>query len=308
MRRRFTIQFTIMISFLMVLVIACGSIIFYNYSKTSKAFMEDLESDIQGNIEIILNNIESYFVPAKISTQFIAWFSKRDNTALDSADDIIFQSLKLLDLYPQIAGFYNGDADGNFLAINRVTHPATYPYTKDKKLPANAMYSVRTINRNSGIITEFHKFLDQNGRTIAVQERPRANEYFDPRTRPWYVGAEKTLNSFWSDPYIFKLSRNIGITAATPVIHRKNDVRIVISADITLNVISDLMEKHKIGKTGITFILNEDGGVVGYPGRSLHETRCTYWNGSCFRHRSLSERVRRKFEKSKQWCSPDRDL
>ncbi len=266
MSKRFTIQITIMVSFLMVLIIACGSIIYYNYAKTSHAFMEDLEADIQDNTQIIVNNIENYLLPAKISTQFLAWFSKRDNTVLDSSDDLVFQSLKLLDLYPQISGLFNGDQEGNLLAIRRVVHPDTYPYSKDRKLPANAAYRIRTINRSAGVITEFQKFLDADGRTVAVQERPRASEYFDPRKRPWYAEASKAKANIWSNPYQFQLSNTVGITTATPVFDHVNGVRIVMSADITLDVISKLMASNKIGKTGRTFILDINGEIVGYSG------------------------------------------
>lgn len=265
MKKRFTIQITIMVSFLMVLIIACGSIIYYNFSKTSQAFMDDLETDIHGNTEIIVNNIQAYLLPAKISTQFLAWFSKRDNTVLDSSEDVVFQSIKLLNLYPQIAGFFNGDSEGNFLAIRRVTHPTTYTYNENRKLPPNAAFSIRTINRSVGVITEFQKFVDSEGRTVAVEERPRSDDYFDPRKRPWYLAAETYQRSVWSDPYQFKLSHTIGITAATPVLNQDKGVRLVMSADMTLDVISDLMKDNKIGKTGRTFILDENGGVVGYP-------------------------------------------
>ncbi len=268
MKQKFSIQVTILISFLTVLMIACGSIIYYNYFKTSESFMEDLEADIDRATQTIVSNTESYLLPAKISTQFIAWFSKNENNVLDSADDITLQATKLLDLYPQIAGFYNGDAQGNFLAIKRVDAGTTYPYGEKRPLPKNARYEVRIINRNTGIATEFRKYLDKDARVVALQERPRASEYFDARHRPWYRGAEETKGPYWSDPYIFLLSQKVGITASTPVLSKIGKTKLVISADITMHAISELMTRHKIGKTGITFIINQKGELVGYPGLS----------------------------------------
>ncbi len=266
MKKHFSIQVTILVSFLLVLIIACGSIIFYNYSKTSDSFMAELEEDINQSKKTIILNTESYLTPAKVATQFVAWFSKNENNVLDAAENITLQSMKLLDLYPQISGFYTGDSQGNVLAIKRVKKDDTYPYGKKLKLPASARYEVRTINRSTGLVTEFRRYLDKNSRIVALQERPRATEYFDPRHRPWYRGAQETKKSYWSDPYIFLLSQNIGVTAATPNLSRTGKVQFVVSADITMGAISELMTRSKIGKTGITFILNQKGELVGYPG------------------------------------------
>ena len=227
--------------------------------------MEDLETDIRENTEIITNNINNYLLPAKFSTEFLAWFSRKHSTSLDASDDLVFQSLKLLDLYPQIAGIFSGDKLGNFIAIKRIQQPEMYPFSEKKPLPANAVFGIRTINRSTSVVTEFHRFLDQDGRTVAVEERPRAYDYFDPRNRPWYKATLEKLTSIWSDPYQFKLSGTIGITAATPIVETDNSVRIVVSADMTLDAISKIVAQNKIGRTGKTVILDDEGGVVGYP-------------------------------------------
>ncbi|NCQ67484.1 MAG: hypothetical protein GW748_07040 [Alphaproteobacteria bacterium] len=265
MKRKFSIQITILVSFLMVLMLSCGSIIYYNYIKTTESFMEDVESDIQIKTNMILNDTQNYLLPAKITTQFMAWFSQSETNVLDAIDDITMQAMKMLELYPQIAGFFSGDSAGDFVAVRFVGEDATYPYGEKLPLPKNARYEVRIINRHSGLVTEFHKYLDKNGRVVALQERPRATEYFDPRHRPWYRGAEDTKKPYWSDPYIFLLSQKVGVTAATPVVNEEGKVKIVISADITMDAISDLLTQHKIGKTGFAFIFNPQGEIVGYP-------------------------------------------
>ena len=91
MKQRFSIQVTILMSFLLVLMIACGSIIYYNYTKTSASFMNDLEADISRTTEVILGDVESYLVPAKVSTQIIAWFSKNEKP------DLAFFDIQLAD-------------------------------------------------------------------------------------------------------------------------------------------------------------------------------------------------------------------
>ena len=266
MKKGLSIQITILISFLSVLIIASGATIFYNYVKTNKAFMDDVEADIEAATTTIQDQTYNYLMSARISTQFIAWVSGKNNTVIDNSEDIALQSMKMLDLFPQISGFYNGDKRGNLLAIKRVAKDSMYPFGENKKLPANAKYEIRVINRSSGVVTEFYTYKDTLGRTVAISERPRADEYFDPRRRPWFQGAEEAKQPFWSDPYIFLLSRQVGITAATPILDDNNNIYIVISADITMKDISINLTKSRIGKSGITFILRNNGEVVGYPG------------------------------------------
>jgi Adenylate cyclase, family 3 (some proteins contain HAMP domain) len=254
-----------LISFLLVLVIACGSIIFGNYYRMSRAFLKEFEHDIKIATETIESSTIDYLMPAKITTQFLAWSASKKTNVLDQPSELVNHAIKMLDLYPQIAGFYNGDRQGNLLAIKRVDENAIYPYTPDKPLPSTAKYEVRIINRSTAVPTEFHYFNDHTGRTVAVQERPNPQEFFDPRLRPWYRGAEETKLSYWSDPYVFLLSQQVGVTAATPAAVENQNINIVISADITMVQLSQVLANHKIGHSGITFMLNKQGEVIGYP-------------------------------------------
>lgn len=268
MAKKFHIQVTILISCLLVLIVSCGSIIFYNYTKTTNAFFKAVEDEIQKATTHITYVTLEYLKPAMITSQFLGWFASKQETILEEPEELATQAMKILDLYPQISGFYNGDKLGNFLAIRRVEPGSFYPYTENRKLPSTAVYEIRTINRTSGIIREFHEFKDSQGQTVAVSERPLATDYFDPRFRPWYRGVEETKAPYWSDPYIFLISKQVGITAAVPVKKDNADLKIVISADITMTEVSKILAEQKIGKTGLTFILNQQGQVIGYPDQS----------------------------------------
>ena len=265
MDNKFRIQISMLISFLLVLVVACGSIIFGNYYKMSRAFLKEFENDIKVATETIEASTIDYLMPAKITTQFLAWSASKKTNILDNPDELVSHAMKMLDLYPQIAGFYNGDRQGNLLAIKRAEENAVYPYMQDKSLPSAVKYEIRIINRSTSVATEFHYFNDKNGRTVTVQERPSPQEFYDPRLRPWYRGAEETKLSYWSDPYVFLLSQQVGVTAATPAAIEGQDINIVMSADITMAQLSKVLASHKIGHSGITFMLNKQGEVIGYP-------------------------------------------
>lgn len=271
MKRHFRIQITILISSLLVLILTSGSIIFYNYINTRNENLHNADEQIRSATDTISEATAAYLNPASVSTKFLAWFAGRYSSILDNKALLGDQAMKMLELYPQIAGFYCGDNQGNLVAVKPVTSGENYPYSTNTPLPSGATFEIQTINRSPSSTMEFYTYMDQDGRTVGTQQRPfgSGGPYFDPRSRPWYHGAAETGHQYWSDPYIFILSHQIGITAAAPVKTSEGKVHMVISADITMAEISQTLKKHKIGKSGITFILDENGNLIGYPDQEL---------------------------------------
>ena len=70
------------------------------------------------------------------------------------------------------------------------------------------------------------------------------NTVYDPRNRPWFVPALAKDDIFWTDPYKFFTSGDIGITASISYLRKKDDKQVVIAFDIVLD---DLFKKmHRL--------------------------------------------------------------
>jgi adenylate cyclase len=265
-KHEITIQLSMLISFLLVLMIACGSIIYYNYIRTTQAFLSHVDDDIKKATESIVRSTVEYLVPAKSMTQISGGVVETQSNILEDPNKIVPISIQMLKVFPQISGFYHGDHIGNFLSITRVSPGSFFPFDTRRQLPDSCAYDIHIISRLAESITsEYHEFKDKHGLTIAVDQRPVSAEYYDPRVRPWFVAAVSTKKPVWSDPYVFASTRQVGITAAYPVLNKLGNVSIVLSADITMLEISNLLGKHKVGKSGIAFIFNDQGQVIGYP-------------------------------------------
>lgn len=63
---------------------------------------------------------------------------------------------------------------------------------------------------------------------------------YDPRNRPWFAPALPGTGVFWTEPYTFYSSGNIGITTSASYQKKKSDAKIVIAFDILLD---DLFRK-----------------------------------------------------------------
>jgi adenylate cyclase len=265
-KRKFSIQISMLISFLLVLMVACGSIIYYDYIRITQAFLAHVEDQIRDSTESVVGSTVSYLEPAKLMTQLSAGVVDKEKSILENSVKITDLAIQSLIIFPQISGFYHGDRHGDFISISRSTPGATFPYNVKNKIPEQVAYSIHIISRRLGSIpSEYYLFKDKNGVTLAVDQRPVSSDYYDPRVRPWYTIAEKAKQPIWSEPYVFASTNQVGITAAIPVIDKDDVVKMVLSADITMREISKLLAQKKVGETGVAFIFNDQGQVIGYP-------------------------------------------
>jgi adenylate cyclase len=264
-RRKLTIKLTILISFALVLTLACGSIIYYNYIRSSETLIKRLESEIKHVTLAVSQSCLHILSAGRDLAELNGKLAEHKTIVLDEPTALISLSIRMLEVSPHILAFYNVDKDGNFLAISRVKPDSAYPYDQQRLLPNTALYDVHIIIRAVDSISEYHEFKDAAGHTVAISERPPAMDYYDARTRPWYIEAVKLKKPIWSDPYIFAIFQEEGVAAAYPILDQEGDVRIVTAAYISLAELAQLLERNAIGKTGVFFVFNKKGQLIGYP-------------------------------------------
>jgi PAS domain S-box-containing protein len=89
---------------------------------------------------------------------------------------------------------------------------------------------------------------------------------YDPRTRPWYIGAMSLVRQadiYWTDPYVFFSSNVPGITAAMKWPGGPGGRTHVIAFDVTLLDLSRYISKLRVGERGRVALLTGDGRLVG---------------------------------------------
>jgi PAS domain S-box-containing protein len=87
---------------------------------------------------------------------------------------------------------------------------------------------------------------DNQGKVLSQERR---KDDYDPRVRPWYINAAGSPGIQWSHPYIFRTTRDVGITASMAIESGKSKFPGVIGADVMLKDISrffsDLKSRNK---------------------------------------------------------------
>lgn len=82
---------------------------------------------------------------------------------------------------------------------------------------------------------------------------------FDTRTRPWYTGAVEKGDATWSDVYILSTGQDLAIAASQPVYDHDDQFIGVVSVDLFLSHIDELLKHIQIGKSGQSFLMERNG-------------------------------------------------
>lgn len=105
--------------------------------------------------------------------------------------------------------------------------------------------------------------LDPNGNIIG--EHSGAYKY-DPRIRPWYKAAVTAGEPTWSKIYAW-LSKDgtestLGIGFVQPIRDKAEKILGVIDAELSLYDISRFLDKLRVGKTGLAFVMDRKGHLI----------------------------------------------
>jgi len=81
-------------------------------------------------------------------------------------------------------------------------------------------------------------------------------------SEPWFTEAEVQKRAVWTHPnHWTEMPSDLYISASTPILE-DNQVVGVVSVDISLSKISDILQQIRVGNAGKIVILNESGSLV----------------------------------------------
>ncbi len=144
-------------------------------------------------------------------------------------------------IYPFITSINTGDSQGNGYLILRIE---TKWKNRIKK------------SQEKGIVT--WQELDENGRVLATEKR---QDDYDPRIRPWYVNAISQKGIVWSDPYVFRTTRDVGITASLRL--QDGSDAPVVGIDIMLKDLTAFLAEQTKDIPGLAaYLLTAEGSVL----------------------------------------------
>lgn len=244
--KSYPIRVSITSIFLSLIIINILVISLYNYISSSRALIdlsEDLLSQVNSNV---IEKTTHYFEPVLTVLEQTAYLVEQKIISIDSHFYMQIYGTQILELYPQIAMINIGDEAGNFFML--------------KRLPDNRL-GTKIIEKNESPPVQWI-YRDSQGNIESIEEFETIE--YDPRGRPWYVGAKENNAIFWSRIYTFFTDKQLGITIGTPIYQPSGAFWGVMSLDITLEDLSNFFGNLHIGENGIAFIINKDNQVIAY--------------------------------------------
>tara|TARA_B100000508_G_scaffold137355_1_gene131638 strand:- start:161147 stop:163036 length:1890 start_codon:yes stop_codon:yes gene_type:complete len=115
---------------------------------------------------------------------------------------------------------------------------------------------------------EYWKAYKINGNKVHVDSIWTDTAQHDPRSRPWFMGADHDLEDVhWTDPYMFNTTRLPGITVSKAWIDPYNDsLHVILALDLTLEKINDFTKHLHPTPNGEVLITTKNKAfIIGAP-------------------------------------------
>jgi diguanylate cyclase (GGDEF)-like protein len=210
---------------------------------------------------LILNNAttesqrhtERFLNKAIVQAQVGVALANTSAINVENFEQIEAHLLVLLEHYPEFAGLSFARADGSYLYVSR----------DDKS--AQSGFSVKYIDASQGAK---QTMLWRRHSALADKHEERIDEAdnFDPRKRGWYVNAALQKQLVWTDPYVFFTVKRFGVTSSMPLLSAQGEVIGVVGIDLELAELSEFLSELQISQSGSSFIVTDDGVLVGSSG------------------------------------------
>ncbi|CCJ34433.1 methyl-accepting chemotaxis protein [Caloramator australicus] len=112
-------------------------------------------------------------------------------------------------------------------------------------------------------------YVGNSDKEMLIYPKIQLPEGYDPTSRPWYKDA---VNSFGraviTDPYEDAASKDVVITVAK-AFKLSDGKTAVVAADISIDTIIKNMLKTKVGETGYTTLILDNGVVIAHPKKEM---------------------------------------
>jgi len=216
-------------------IIASCAIIFalvftYNYSNSRKIIIQGIEKNAVNLAVATANKIESFIMPIQKIPETVALI-------LDSPDINHSDITNLLEII--VAN--NSNIFGATIAFEPYSYNSNYFYFA----PYFCKYNEKIV---------FHDLASTN------------YHYFD---HDWYSLPKKLGRPTWTEPYFDEGAGNIIMTTYSVPFYSsaggKKTFKGIVTADISLNWLKDLVSKIKINKSGYAFTISESGKFITHP-------------------------------------------
>ncbi len=231
--------------FMVATILSISAYGYYVNRRDTLALSENLLESLDLRIAA---QVHDYLAPASDMVRLAAEIVENPSYGIDNRSELEILAMPILRAYPQLTAFNAADTKGNFMML--------------KKMPDGSIHTKSIELSETGRRVTWTR-RDKQNKIVNVEES--VDDTYDPRVRPWYMGAVKEKALFWTDIYIFFTDQSPGITVSMPVFDQDTKLRGVLGVDIKLAELSAFLAGLEIGRNGRALIFDKQGRLVAYP-------------------------------------------
>ncbi|CEG58640.1 adenylate/guanylate cyclase domain-containing protein [Legionella fallonii] len=248
---KISIRLSIITLFVLLLGCVGFTIIAINYIALDKILSSGAKNLIEQTSLLVEERIYSYLYPLsndliQIRNTINRGIVNPDNTK--QFDDFLNERIRY---NPEIFMIYYGTVNGDFYGVDHET-PSVIGLNhivNSVSPPINIRYEI-----------------DEEGHIIRERQ---LTKHYDPRVRPWYQQAEKAGKPILTDIYTFFVFNKSGyfvpgITAATPIYDKNNQLKGVFALDLTIDGIQRFIKELQVTKNTMIYITDDKQQVIAY--------------------------------------------
>lgn len=177
--------------------------------------------------------------------------SKFTHSDIDIYDQQWLQTVSAMLLNnPYVSLLYLSNNNGDLVAVRPI-------YDEVSRLAAGAPKLAR-ISVIYNHVNGFRERIFFNDKMQKIGSDNKPNRHYDPRTRPWFKGAELDGSIYVTDPYLFYRAEKIGITFS----RRSLDGQSVIAVDFDISSLTKAMKEFEYSDSSRVFLLTENKEVI----------------------------------------------
>ncbi|RAP30793.1 hypothetical protein DID78_01925 [Candidatus Marinamargulisbacteria bacterium SCGC AG-343-D04] len=252
MKKKISIFITLYATVFIFFTVLVGMLWFaFNTSSIEKN--EQLSNEIINQMnQTIIEKTTNYLMPAIIIAESASLLVQKNVLSENNVDQLENFLLGTIKPHSQLQKLYFANLDGKFIMVYR-----------DK----NRTLSSKIVDpKRDKIFYRYRNSFDQ------IVKKSTTKIDYDPRVRPWYIGAKESEQRFWTDVYIFHTGKRPGITASYPTYDQNDRFGGVFGVDIELAKISEFLKAQLKYKNSRILIINDKNQVVSRPNNISFET------------------------------------
>ena len=255
-----TLKIDILTLFMSLTFITFIFVMGYSFIKNYKAILEYSKGRMERNSALIIERVNNLEEDAEQILQTSAvMFPDYQQYSVDDKK-LWNYMVNILKFYPYTSSMFFGYPSGNLILVRSMLGSTLTNFINDpsKPLPADTSFIIRVVDMKKNPPETWY-YTDS---TLKILGSENISGSTDIKTRPWYTTALQAPGIHWTPVYNFFKTKDYGTAASQAVYNQQNKLIGIAGAETSLTALASFLNNQKIGTSGRTLIINEDGNVI----------------------------------------------